>query len=189
MEIRMTISAAEAREALREIDESADRSRTFKGYRLAAPYFFIWGAIWVVCYGASGIDPRAGLLWLPATLLGTGLSIYVTRRNRAQQMMPASYGRMTGASFLALGLLLAATYAILPPHSVNQMNAFPALIAGLIYSLAGIWTRRSRLLVVGAVIAATTMIGFFYLGPWLAFWLAAIGGGSLILTGFWMRQA
>ena len=32
------------------------------------------------------------------------------------------------------------------------------------------------------------MIGFVYAKPYLPFWIAASGGGGLILGGLWMRR-
>ncbi len=52
-----------------------------------------------------------------------------------------------------------------------------------------IWSNRPRLIWLGAAVAAATMGGYFFLAPWFAFWMAAVGGGGLILTGFWMRTA
>jgi hypothetical protein len=186
----MSISPLEAADALREIKASAARSREFKGYRLAAPYFFVWGAVWILGYGATGIAPRYGVAWLPLTIAGIAASAYIGWRNRKQDEPGAPrIGRAWGASFIAFALFITATYAILPPHDVNQMNAFPALVTAMSYALAGLWTNRVRLTWLGAAIAAATMGGFFFLTPWFAFWMAAVGGGGLILTGFWMRKA
>ena len=33
-----------------------------------------------------------------------------------------------------------------------------------------------------------SLIGFFFLQPWLAYWLAGVGGGGLVL-GVWLRRA
>lgn len=183
----MNITPTEAANALRDIDATARRSREFKGYRIAAPYFFLWGAIWIVGYGASGVSPEAGHLWLPLSILGMAASAYIGWRNRAQGSDKAYGVRMWG-SFIAFAVFIAATYAILPPHSANQLNAFPALVTGMAYTIAGIWASR-RYLWLGAGVIAATMLGYVYLAPWFAFWMAAVGGGGLILTGFWMRKA
>ena len=185
----MNISATEAREALREIDASAERSREFKGYRLAAPYFFTWGVIWILGYGATGLDSRYGLAWAPLTVLGILISASFGRRDRVQDGHGARYGKRLWASAIAFALFITATYAVLPPHELNQMNAFPALVTAMGYALAGLWTHRLRLTWLGAAIAAATMGGYFFLAPWFSFWMAAVGGGGLILTGFWMRKA
>lgn len=189
----MNITPTEAADALRDIDATAQRSREFKGYRIAAPYFFLWGAIWIVGYGASGISPGAGRLWLPLSIFGMAASAYIGWRSRGQEGRTQAgagkaYGQRMWMTFIAFAVFITATYAILPPHESNQMNAFPALVTGMAYTIAGIWASR-RYLWLGAAIIAATMLGFLYLAPWFAFWMAAIGGGGLILTGFWMRNA
>ena len=185
----MNISPTEAADALRDIAASADRSREFKGYRLAAPYFFLWGAIWIIGYGVSGLSPQLSYLWALLSLGGMAASAYIGWRNRRHEGWGATYGKRMWLSFAAFGLFITATYAILPPHTVNQMNAFPALLTGMAYALVGIWSGRRRFLMLGAVVAAATMLGYFFLAPYFAFWMAAVGGGGLILTGFWMRKA
>jgi hypothetical protein len=186
----MNISPTEAADALRDIAASADRSREFKGYRMAAPYFFVWGAVWIVGYGASGISPGvAPGLWPVLSVAGMAASAYIGWRNRRQDGMGKVYGKRMWQSFIAFAFFVTATYSILPPHSLNQMSAFPALVTGMAYALAGVWSGRTRLVMLGAVVAAATMGGYFFLAPWFAFWMAAVGGGGLILTGFWMRKA
>jgi hypothetical protein len=186
----MNISPTEAADALRDIQASADQAREFKGYRLAAPHFFLWGTIWIIGYGASGLSPVAGRLWLPLTVIGIVASAFIGWRNRGQKAPgSAGYGRRMWLTSIAFALFITATYAILPPHTANQMNAFPALLTGMAYALAGVWSGRRRLVMLGAVVAAATMVGYFFLAPWFAFWMAAVGGGGLILTGFWMRKA
>ncbi|MBX7198297.1 MAG: hypothetical protein K1X51_02865 [Rhodospirillaceae bacterium] len=189
----MNITPTEAADALRDIDATAQRSREFKSYRIAAPYFFLWGAIWIIGYGATGLSPRYGVVWLPLTVVGMAASAYIGWRSRTQvgrgrSAAAKAYGQRMWMMFIAFAVFIAATYAILPPHDVNQMNAFPALLTGMTYAIAGIWSSR-RYLWLGAAIIAATMLGFVYLAPWFAFWMAAVGGGGLILTGFWMRNA
>ncbi len=184
----MNLSPTEAADALRDIDATAARSREFKGYRIAAPHFFLWGAIWILGYGATGVSQDAGRLWLPLTIIGMAGSAYIGWRNRTTAGAGKVYGQRMWMTFVAFAVFIAATYAILPPHSVDQMNAFPALLTGLAYTMAGIWASR-RYLWLGAGVIAATMLGFIYLTPWFAFWMAAVGGGGLILTGIWMRKA
>jgi hypothetical protein len=45
-----------------------------------------------------------------------------------------------------------------------------------------------RYLAIGAIMFLVTMIGFVYAKPYLPFWIAAAGGGGLILGGLWMRR-
>jgi hypothetical protein len=40
----------------------------------------------------------------------------------------------------------------------------------------------------GVVVAALTLIGFFGLPQYFLLWMAVVGGGALILGGFWLRS-
>ena len=185
----MNISPTEAADALRDIAASADRAREFKGYRMAAPYFFLWGTIWIIGYGVSGLAPHYANLWAPLSVIGMVVSAVIGWRHRRNMVTGAAYGKRMWLSFATFAIFITATYAILPPHSLNQMNAFPALLTGTAYALSGVWSGRARLLILGAVVVAATMGGYFFLAPYFAFWMAVVGGGGLILTGFWMRKA
>jgi hypothetical protein len=43
--------------------------------------------------------------------------------------------------------------------------------------------------VAGVLVAALTLAGFFLLKDNFFLWMAGVGGGSLILAGYWFRQA
>jgi hypothetical protein len=36
---------------------------------------------------------------------------------------------------------------------------------------------------------AASLVGYFFFQPWLAFWMAAVGGGGLFVGGLWLRRA
>jgi hypothetical protein len=94
--------------------------------------------------------------------------------------------------FLAVGAAIfgfvAATYYVMAPSSGPQFGAFPALVMALAYLLVGLW-RGPRWIVVGLVVGASTVVGYGLLREYFMLWMAAVGGGSLLLTGFWMRAA
>jgi hypothetical protein len=47
-----------------------------------------------------------------------------------------------------------------------------------------------RLVVTGVGVMAATMVGYFALPHiYFAFWMALVGGGALILTGYWLQKA
>ena len=67
-------------------------------------------------------------------------------------------------------------------------ETIPGLVAGVIYTLIGVW-RMTRYVWIGVSLFAATLVGFFWFPMWLAFWMAAAGGGALILGGLWLRRA
>jgi hypothetical protein len=60
-------------------------------------------------------------------------------------------------------------------------------MVGLVYTLMGS-IRRTRIMWIGMAVFVLTLVGYAFLRPVLPFWLAAVGGGGLILGGLWMRR-
>ena len=62
----------------------------------------------------------------------------------------------------------------------------PLMFAG-IYLAVGVFA-GTRFAVCGAILAIATAVGFFIAGDLFGLWMAAAGGGVLLLTGFWLRR-
>ena len=182
----MSLTPNEAADALRDIESTSRRSGEAFGYRMSAPFLIIWGLVWVVGYGVSDLAPRlTGIVWPAVLVAGTVVSFIVGRYfvgNRSPQ----------GWRFLALvpvvWLFLFATYAVMGPLNDRQQAAFVPLVIAALYSGLGLWI-GVRYLITGIAVAALTLFGFFYLHQHFELWMAAVGGGGLILAGLWMRNA
>ena len=188
----MVISSTEAAEALRDIAQTDRRTRVSGAYHVASPHLILWGLIWAAGYTASGLTPpdRWGLVWLPLILVGVIGAI-------ALGMRAAGRSGSGGAGFsagraatlaLAIGLFIGSVYFVFAPVSPLPYLVFPALITSLIYVLLGGLLGLPRYTAIGAIMFLVTMIGFIYAKPMLPFWIAAAGGGGLILGGLWMRK-
>lgn len=179
----MPLPPHDAADALRHIHAAEKRSATAFHYQAAAPHLFIWGAIWVVGYAGIYRWPHAWPLWPVLVVLGTVASWRVGSR-----FAKPAYRWRYGATVVALVAFVAAIFAVLPPQSSAQINAlFPILVA-LGYGLLGIWSGAARLALLGAALGALTLAGYFWLPQWFLLWMAALGGGALILGGFWLRR-
>lgn len=180
----MSLSQQDALSALNDVEAANARARASQANRAGAPYLLIWGAIWVVGYVLTGVLPvhLIGPMWLALGLGGAG-AMMLLRKGRGL----AGSGTSRLAVFFAIGAFVAATYWVMRPTQSEQYAVFPPMIVGLIYMLMGS-LRRTRILWVGAALFVLTLIGYAFLKPVLPFWLAAVGGGGLILGGLWMRQ-
>ena len=79
--------------------------------------------------------------------------------------------------------------SIVRPLDYGQVSAIFPLVVGIFYSLIGIWTKGWRMLPLGLAIIGLTTFGYFVLPEQFLYWMAAVGGGGLILGGLWMRTA
>lgn len=191
----MPISQAEAAIALRDVERTTARAQEMRAYSYASPHLLLWGAIWVVGYLAMGFAPRElwGAIWVPLDLAGAAGSALLAARAKAR----ASAAAVASGAFSPVALLVAlsftalfvvSVFAVFAPTRPEPYLVFPALVLGLVYVVAGAW-KMPRLAWVGAAVFLLTMAGYVLMKPWLSFWIAAVGGGGLVIGGLWLRKA
>jgi hypothetical protein len=181
----MSITREDAADALRLADEAERRSRVLRGYQSAAPHLILWGCVYAATYSFSYFQPmHGGLAWLivvPLALIGDVAISWRDRPNRADRLlMPVMI-----ATFLAF---IVATTAIMRPHDPRQTAAFVPLAVAWAYVAMGAYHGR-RMTFAGIALGALTVFGYFVVHAWLMLWMAAVGGGTLLLTGYWLRRA
>jgi hypothetical protein len=192
----MVISSTEAAAALRDIAQTDRRTRVSGAYHVASPHLILWGLIWAVGYTGCGLTPpeQWGLVWLPLILVGVAGAVVLGMRAGARSSGAGASGAAgfsAGKSAilaLALGLFMGSVYYVFQPATPLPYLVFPALITALVYVLLGALIGLPRYVAIGAVMFLVTMLGFIYAKPFLPFWIAAAGGGGLILGGLWMRR-
>ncbi|HEY5347830.1 MAG TPA: hypothetical protein VIJ72_06530 [Rhizomicrobium sp.] len=179
------LTSQEALSALKEADAVGQRSRQAYSYSQGAPHFFIWGIAWIVGYGASALAPAfANWVWLGVVILGTLASIIAGGRRQSRSVS-------TWQVFALLGVIYAFSaglFTLVWPINGLQMAAYWPLLCAAIYAGIGLWL-GIRYVIVGAVLAAAALGGYFFLRENFLLWMAFVGGGTLILTGFWLRKA
>lgn len=182
----MPLSRTEAQGALRDLSTAERASAKAYGYRHASPHLFVWGAIWVVGYGANYFRPQWGAAWPALVLIGTIASFWIGVRSKPEGVR--EYDWRSLATLLAVFAYIAALFVIMPPRNSMQISAFFPILVALFYSLVGIWMRGARMLIAGIVVAALTLGGYFFLPQYFLLWMAVVGGGAVILGGFWLRS-
>jgi hypothetical protein len=184
----MSISPGQAAAALEDIERTERRTWTARGYAVASPFLILWGFVWIVGYGGCAVLPRGqwGLVWLPLIVVGALGSTWLGSRSRGQSQ-PDSLGRAAMMS-LAIGIFIGSVYYVFRPVAAEPYLIFPTLIAGLVYSLAGILARMPRFVWIAAGMFVLTMAGYVAAPQWTAIWAAAAGGGGLVLGGLWLRK-
>jgi hypothetical protein len=89
---------------------------------------------------------------------------------------------------VAISIFMAATEFLFKSLDPLAYLVFPALVTGLVYALAGLLAGLPRFAWIGCGIFALSLIGYLATPAWTAFWIAAAGGGGLILGGLWLRK-
>jgi hypothetical protein len=181
------IDSRQAASALKDATDTERRSSALYRYQRAAPYFFLWGGIWLAGYGASDLWPRqAGLVWIGLLVLALAISMMIGRAADSARQVTRSNWRYA-VSYAAIWSFFGATYAVMGPVHPIQQAAFPPLVVSLVYVLTGLWS-APRFIAAGLVLAALTLGGFFWLPQHFLLWEGACGGAALLLAGFWFRR-
>ena len=182
----MSVPNHQAAESLHEIEHAGRRSATAYGYQKASPHLILWGVIWMAGYSMSYARPQWSALWPVLVLLGLAGDFAIGRR--AGTSGSRTYGWRFAASALALFLFFVAMFAIMPPKSGMQVGAFVPIFVALCYTIAGIWKSGARMVLLGLALGALTIGGYFWVSQYFLLWMAAVGGGALILGGLWLRS-
>jgi hypothetical protein len=192
----MSMSQHDASEALDAIAGADQRVREYKAYREASGYLIVWGVVWLVANAVTGLAPeQGGRAWLAGVILGTVATVWLVIRQSMRARALFHYtkaervliGRRVSLTGVAMMGFFPAMLSVLAPLSPMQSNAFISLFWAFAYMVAGAWLGL-RLFVTGAVTAVGVLVGYFLLREHYFVWMAAVGGGSLILGGLWLRK-
>jgi hypothetical protein len=183
----MSLSSQEAQASLAQAESARRRSAQLYGYSKAAPHLIMWGVIWVVGYSSTALfDGIVDWNWIWALLMiaGAGGGIFINRRI-CQDGLRGDFAWRHAAIMGIAVLFVFLTYLIMWPVHGKVLATYPVLITGCAYMGAGLWAGL-RYVLTGAAVVALALIGFYFVEP-ILYWMAFVGGGSMILAGFWFR--
>ncbi len=180
----MGISPEDAAEALKVVEASERRSLELRGYQSVAPHLMLWGVLWAAGYMLDFFLPDLSAWgWSGLTILGWLVGYRIVAKDRHNVPDMRFFGIV-----IAFVLFTAASGIIMMPHKPYQMAAFVPIVVSLFYVMVGLFG-MPRLVIAGASLFVLTLIGYFlFLGLFLP-WMAIVGGGTLILSGVWIRRA
>ena len=91
-------------------------------------------------------------------------------------------------TFAVLAAFVGLTLMVFAPVSSDEVLMLITLVVAAVYAVAGCWV-GVRYAVVGVALAGLA-VGVFHLAPeQLPLVVPFVGGGALILGGFWFRRA
>ncbi|MEA2773954.1 MAG: hypothetical protein QOD93_6916 [Acetobacteraceae bacterium] len=185
----MTVDRESAATSLTAIEQAERRTTQAIFYGIASSFLILWGVVTAAGYAFGQVYPGyAHIVWPVLTVLGLAVTVAMVARNRDGLTATRSEmgGRLVSAQIALIGFGVLAVM-ILGPFSGRQLDAFWPLLFMLGYVLVGIWVGRFFVLC-GVAIAALTIAGFWWSGPWFSLWMAVVNGGGLILGGLWLRR-
>jgi hypothetical protein len=183
----MMVDSKGAIAALSDIEVITRRVRQSKSYRIASMIMVLWGVLVGLGNVITFVMPVwAGLAWTGVHVVGIAGTIVAAAWENSRARTRTFDLRMLAAYllFLTFGFLWTVGLVDLPPRLQDVF--WPTYIM-LAYAIAGLWLGIA-FSVIGLAIAALTLTGYFWAGPWFELWMAAVNGGGLVLGGLWMRR-
>lgn len=192
----MNVTREEAAQALDDISRANERIAQLKGYHHGAPYFIVWGLVWLVANsGVHFMPAEQKYIWPGSVAVGFAIStvIGVLQSRKWSRGAPASQsdrriGTRIGLTAVVVMAFITCLTMIAQPNSSREINAIISIVFPFLYMAAGIWAGW-RLFAIGLVTAVGIMAGFFWMPEYFALWMGVFGGGSLIAGGIWLRTA
>jgi hypothetical protein len=187
----MDISPQEAQQALETIQIMVDKTRRSISNSGAYIFLMIWGLIWLIGFSANHFltGKTVGVVWGILDSLGGILSVIMGVR--LGHKFRSSSGNQTGKQIGWFWLLLAVYCGILllvaSPADMKQGSMIIVIFVmigwiamGLLLSMTSVWW--------GLAITALALIGYFLLPGIFYLWMAVLGGGGMIVLGFYIRN-
>jgi hypothetical protein len=181
------IDSREASAALADIDDMVARVRQSRIYDRASLLAIACGVLVAAGNVGNFIAPRyAGGIWITVNVLNVVIVAVISIVDYPKTGVRLLDFRVLLAFllFFSFGLLVT---GVLGHFGPRELGSFWPIYFMLFYCLAGLWFGWV-FLAIGLTIIALTLIGYFFVGGALfLLWMAAVNGGGLILSGFWMR--
>ena len=191
----MNVSREEAAQALKDIDRASDRIVQLKGYHHGAPFFILWGLVWLFANTLSQFQPELrnwawGIGIATGVVLSTVIGVTQARRITPDgaRALNARIGRRIGMTAGIMLVFIFLITSIAKPESSRDVNTIISIFFPFIYMAAGVWAGW-RLFAIGLVTTAAILAGYFWVQDYFDLWMGAFAGGSLIAGGLWLRTA
>jgi hypothetical protein len=190
----MNVTRDQAAQALDDINKASGRIVRLKGYHHGAPFFILWGLVWLVANTVTQFQPEyARFVWPGGVAFGFVVSIilgFMQSRNikPSAASIDMRMGQRIGMTSAVFAVFIICLVYIAQPETQREGNAMISIFFPFLYMAAGIWGGW-RLFAIGFVTATAIMIGFVWVRDWFDLWMGVFGGGSLIAGGLWLRSA
>ncbi|HDZ54921.1 MAG TPA: hypothetical protein ENI17_04910 [Pseudomonas xinjiangensis] len=181
----MLPSAEEAAQALRDIAAIKARAAGFQDYHAESGQLLLWGAAYFSGFTLTALFPGNILLvWIlvvvAALVVGTGLA-----RHTNPDIPGIAWRYLTLIASILLFCIM--MNLVMWPLPAEQSAMIAPLFVATLYIIRGVQL-RPRYLLIGLVLGVLSTVGFLFFQPIFWWWMALACGGTLMLSGLWLRQ-
>ena len=183
----LQLSPQEAAAALAHVEDARGAMRRAIRAHRGHLHLWIWGAAWIAMPLSAQVWGDRAAIYFWAICLVAGVFSGITGFTQSQQIrMPANV-RFVGVIATLVVFAALFPFVLRAPPDVRTLYAYISLVAMQGYVIAGLWT-DSYLLWVGIVVSALILAGVFFFPGIFWIWMAIFGGGTLVASGFYVRN-
>jgi hypothetical protein len=188
----MNVSNEDARESLAAVTETMLKTRRAVAAAYSSPLLILWGLLFAVANAVAHfyLKHTAVIFWTMAGVgwLGTFLVWWRLQRNLpVKEPTEEKTNWRIWAMWGALSIYIFIWLNLLAPFNGMQMHAFIVTSTMFGYIVLGLWFAAYFMVWLGLAVTATTLIGFYLLGPYYCLWMAVTAGGLLLGTGLYLH--
>jgi hypothetical protein len=182
----MQLTSEEAARALAAIQTSRDAMRSAIRAHRGHYHLWLWGAVWIGMAMLAEFRGQAGIHLFPWLCVAGIAGSMALGAIQGRQIRGPVDKRFLGV--LAAVVLFSALWPMVlrAPFNDQAMFAYLGLVSMLCYIIAGIWF-DTYLVWLGLVMTVLILVGLFLFPTIFWWWIAIFGGGTLIITGFYIR--
>ena len=189
----MEPSQAEAQASLSMIEQTQIRMRRAMAASYGSGLLILWGSIWMVGFVALHCSrPVGGIIFGGLDLIGVIVSILITRQWPERTVHQGKVSQAQGRSMILLGvslLVFGGIWALLlKPDNSIQICAYVCTLCMFGYVIIGLWFDAPLMVGLGLVVALMVLLGYQWFTSYFYLWMAPMGGGVLLGTGFYIRR-
>ena len=187
----MNVSPSEAEEALAAIQIMIQKTRRSIASSGAYVFLIVWGAVWLLGFLGSQFLPGriASYSWMVLDILGGIVSVSIGIRvgRGVRKSSATTSGQRIAWFWLLLCLYCAAAIGVAWPANGKQLAMLIILFAmvgwvamGLLLSFASVWW--------GLSLTVLALVSYFLLPDIFYLLMSILGGGGMIILGFYIRS-
>ena len=188
----MDVSQKEARASLSTVRDVMNQTHRAIASAYANPLLILWGVLWIVAFTTTHFY-LAYAFYIFMTMavtggVGTAVICWIFRSKAPiQETTGSKLGLRVAIFWIFLCVYIPIWLILLAPFSGIQCNAFICTASMFAYIVMGLWFDNRFMIVLGLVLTAMTLVGFYVLRDFYCLWMAFVGGGSLLGTGLYIR--
>jgi hypothetical protein len=188
----MNVSQENARESLSTVQDVTTQTHKAITSAYANPMLILWGVLWIIAFTVTHFYLAYAfyIFTAMAAIGGVGTAVTFGAFHSKAPIKDTSSQKLSwriAALWILLCIYIAIWLFLLAPFSGIQCNAFICTASMFAYIVMGLWFDSRFMIVLGLLLTAVTLVGFYLLRDFYCLWMAFVGGGAILGTGLYIR--